>query len=153
MGFLGTLILLIVIGYPFVAYYIMRERWKKLRGKARKLRSQFIIHTMKEPVTSGGNTVVIIGNAVVAPDPLTLFFSKWRHLFGGSMGALTMFAERARLEAEVRMLEQARKKGVREIACVRYSTSDLGGKSSGEGAMFNGEYLCYATGIITSGNH
>ena len=145
---MGLLITVALLVYPFIAYYVMQRRWKKLKSRVRKLRSQFTIHSMKEPVLTRGQTVVLIGSAVVTPDPLTLLFSKWRQLFGGSMNSLTVFAERARMEAEVRMLEKAKKHGVQEIACIRYSTSDLGGKTNGNGALFSGEYVCYATGII-----
>ncbi len=71
---------------------------------------------------------LVMGSAVIATDYFKVFAAKLRTLFGGEMKSYVSLMERARRQAMVRMLEQAKAQGARVVWNVRYETTCTGGQ-------------------------
>ncbi len=71
---------------------------------------------------------LVMGSAVIATDYFKVFVSGLRGLFGGEMKSYVTLMERARRQAMLRMLEQARQQGANVVWNVRYETSTMGGQ-------------------------
>jgi uncharacterized protein YbjQ (UPF0145 family) len=72
---------------------------------------------------------LVIGEAVIATDYLKSLLATLRKLVGGEVKSYETLVVRARREATVRMLEQARKMGFDAVANVRLETADIAGTS------------------------
>jgi uncharacterized protein YbjQ (UPF0145 family) len=73
---------------------------------------------------------IVIAEAVIATDYLKSFFGKWRNFFGGEMKSYRLLIERARREATMRIVEQAKARGFNAVCNIRFVTSDIGGSAS-----------------------
>lgn len=70
---------------------------------------------------------LVMGSAVIATDYFKVIAAGLRTLFGGEMKSYVTLMERARREAVLRMLEQARKQGASAVWNIRYETSTTHG--------------------------
>lgn len=66
---------------------------------------------------------LVMGSAVIATDYFKVFAAKLRTLFGGEMKSYVTLMERARRQAVVRMLEQAKSQGANTVWNIRYQTT------------------------------
>ena len=73
----------------------------------------------------------VMSEVVVGSDYLKSWFSTWRNLFGGEMRSFQKIQERAKREAIIRLIEQARDLGHNAVCNVRVSGADVGGNTSG----------------------
>ena len=71
---------------------------------------------------------LVMGAAVIATDYFKVFVSGLRGLFGGEMKFYVTFMERARRQATIRMLQQARQQGAKAVWNIRYETATTGGQ-------------------------
>ena len=71
---------------------------------------------------------LVMGSAVIATDYFKVFAAKLRTLFGGEMKSYVSLMERARRQAVVRMLEQAKTQGANVVWNIRYETTCTGGQ-------------------------
>ncbi|HOR27908.1 MAG TPA: heavy metal-binding domain-containing protein [Candidatus Sumerlaeota bacterium] len=97
----------------------------------------------RAPGAVGGTLVV--GQVVIASDYLKTFLSKWRLIFGGEIRSFRGMMTRARREAVVRMLSEARARGFDAVCNVRFSTADIGGMTTSEKANVMVEVVAYGT--------
>lgn len=67
----------------------------------------------------------VSGEAVIATDYFKSFVAGLRNLIGGEVKTYETLMARARREATLRMLGQARQAGAREVWNVRYETSNI----------------------------
>ena len=88
---------------------------------------------------------LVTGEAVIATDHFKVFAAKLRNLFGGRVRSYETLVERARREAVVRMLRQARQFGANVVWNVRLETSTIQGSQQGQSA--GGEVMAYGTAI------
>lgn len=88
---------------------------------------------------------LVMGSAVIATDYFKVFAAKLRTLFGGEMKSYVTLMERARREAILRMLEQAREQGARVVWNVRYETTCTGGQQRKKPGGV--EILAYGTAL------
>lgn len=87
------------------------------------------------------------GQAVIAADRFKIFLTSYRKIFGGEMKSLVSVMARARREAIVRMLEDARARGADQVWNLRVETSAIG---QGNGARLNAanaEVHAYGTAV------
>ncbi len=84
---------------------------------------------------------LVTGNAVLGTGWLKQFFASFRTLVGGEIVSYQRVLQRARREAQLRMIEDARSQGATAIINVRFETSDVGGVKP-----FS-EVFCYGTMI------
>jgi uncharacterized protein YbjQ (UPF0145 family) len=80
------------------------------------------------PQFAGAESFLVMGAAVIATDYFKVFAAGLRTLFGGEIKSYATLMERARRQAVVRMLEQARSQGARVVWNVRYETSTTQGQ-------------------------
>ena len=73
-----------------------------------------------------------------ARDYLKSLLAKIRKTLGGELGVYQKLLLRARREALVRLLEQARSQGYNAVCNVRLDAADVGGTSGGRGTTMAG---------------
>jgi len=87
---------------------------------------------------------IVTGSCVIATDYFKVFAAALRNLFGGEIKAYRSLMSRARREALVRLLEQAKKLGAGGVWNVRFETSTIQGKKKKPGGV---EVLAYGTAV------
>ena len=92
--------------------------------------------------------VLVVGEVVIATDYFKVFASSVRSLFGGRVRSYEALAERARREAMVRMLQDARRVGANAVWCVRIETSTIQGNRPGKSGGV--EVMAYGTALKVS---
>lgn len=90
-------------------------------------------------------TFLVTGSVVIATDYFKVFAAGLRGLFGGEMKTYRSLMGRARREAVVRMLEEAKKGNADSVWNVRFETSTIRGKRKPGGV----EVLAYGTAVKT----
>jgi uncharacterized protein YbjQ (UPF0145 family) len=88
---------------------------------------------------------LVVGQAVIATDYFKVFVAGLRNLFGGRVRSYETLMERARREALVRMLDQARAAGCNVVWSVRLETSTIQGKQQGKSGGV--EVMAYGTAM------
>lgn len=76
---------------------------------------------------------IVIAEAVIATDYLKTLLALLRNIFGGEVAAYGTLVMRARREATLRIIEQARDLGLNAICNLRLETADIGGNVGGRG--------------------
>ncbi len=84
---------------------------------------------------------LVTGNVVMGTGYLKQFTASFRTLVGGEVKGYQRVLDRARREAQLRMVETAVSQGASAIVNVRFETSDVGG------AKPFSEVFCYGTMI------
>jgi uncharacterized protein YbjQ (UPF0145 family) len=79
---------------------------------------------VQSPATVAGATLVT-GDAVISTDYFKSFAARLRGIIGGEVRSYDSLMLRARREALLRMLEQARGIGASEVWNVRFETSNI----------------------------
>ncbi len=88
---------------------------------------------------------LVSGTAVIAVDYFKLFAAGLRNLFGGHIKSYDSLLQRARREAVVRMLHEARALGADAVWNVRLETATIQGKQAGKSGGI--EALAYGTAL------
>ena len=89
----------------------------------------------------------VSGNVVIATDYFKSFATKLRNLVGGEMGAALSLMGRARREALLRLLAEARSIGAAEVWNVRFQFCSISQMSGNKGAM-SVEIVAYGTAVV-----
>jgi len=89
---------------------------------------------------------LVSGAAVIATDYFKVFAAGLRNLFGGQIKSYDVLLQRARREAMVRMLREARALGANAVWNVRLETSTIQGKQQGKSGGI--EALAYGTALF-----
>jgi len=93
------------------------------------------------------NTLLVCGGVVIATDYFKVFAAQLRNLFGGEIKTYQSLMTRARREALVRMLEDAKVAGADSVWNVRFETSTIQGKQKKKAGGV--EVLAYGTAVIS----
>ena len=72
---------------------------------------------------------LVLGEAVIATDYLKTFLANLKNLLGGEVRSYQVLLFRARKEALLRMLQDARDIGCNAVCNIRYEASDIGANS------------------------
>jgi len=89
----------------------------------------------------------VSGNVVIATDYFKTFATKLRNLVGGEMHAALSLMARARREALLRLLVEARSIGATEVWNVRFEFCSISQLSGNRGAM-SVEIVAYGTAVV-----
>ena len=76
---------------------------------------------------------VFYAEVVIASDYLKTFLAGLSNFFGGQVSSFQTMLVRARREATLRILEQARRQGYNAVCNLRLETADVGGNSATRG--------------------
>ena len=134
-------LLIVVVGA--IGGYIQEQRHLKSLNAREPAFASIKVTTLKTapegtPVRS---VALVTGQAVIAVDRGKQILAAIRNLVGGHVRSFERVTDRARREAYMRMLEQARRAGGDLVINVRYETSEVGGITA--------EAFCYGTAIDT----
>lgn len=147
-----TLTLIIQITIPvlvlLLAYAVGRgaeqRHFKQLARKEAELSRILICDLRTLPQNWQPEAVFLVsGSVCVANDYFKTFAASLRTLFGGNVRGYETLVERARREAIVRMLEEARNYSANTVWNVRVETSTIGGQNPNRAGFV--EVLAYGT--------
>ena len=86
-----------------------------------------------------GDARLVYGEAVLGADRGKEFLSALRNLVGGEVVSLQKLLTRARREARLRMVDEARAMGADFVLNVRFEICEVGGKAA--------DVICYGTAV------
>jgi uncharacterized protein YbjQ (UPF0145 family) len=99
------------------------------------------VKTLPPGIEAAGGALVM-GEVVIASDYFKTFAASLRNIVGGEVKAYQSMLSRARREARLRMVEQARALGSELVVNVRFEWSEVGPR------LPSAEIFCYGTAII-----
>ena len=129
--YFGGFVALILLGL-FIGGWQERRHLRDLERREHETADMIVTQLKTFPHGARGASppTILFGEAVIATDYLKTFFAKLRNIFGGRVGSYQIMLERARREALMRIIEQARSQGYNAVCNVRLETADVGGSSS-----------------------
>ena len=148
MMILSLLLPVALLGFGYLIGHVREQlHLKSLNEREAALADIFVtdLKTIQAPETVS-HAELVMGEAVIATDYFKSFASQLRNLVGGQVRSLESLMTRARREALVRMLEQARRLGAVEVHNVRLETSNVmcrGGTSK----AISAEVFAFGTAI------
>lgn len=138
-------LVLVVLGLVTGKYIEMRHlRNLAVRESALRDLSRCNLRTLPAGLKAE-ESFLVTGSAVIATDYFKVFAAGLRGLFGGEMKTYRSLMTRARREAVVRMLEEAKANGAGSVWNIRFETSTIQGKRRPGGV----EVLAYGTAVRT----
>ncbi len=146
---IGIPILLLLLTW-FTGKLIDRRHLANLSAREQAL-GPFSVTTLRRiPADADPATppTLVAGEVSLATDYLKRFFAGFRALIGGEVKCFRLLLVRARREALMRMLEEARRQGYDAVYNVRYETADIGGNQNPRGTKMVA-LLVYGTAYRT----
>ncbi len=130
----------------FTGRYAERRHYRSLSRREREMADMLVtdLKTFPGEVVPSRGGELVQGQAVIATDYLKSFLAKLRNIFGGEVKSYESLLQRARREAILRMMAQARGRGYNAVCNIRLTMSDIGGMASAKGAAMV-EVLAWGT--------
>ncbi|HMP06524.1 MAG TPA: heavy metal-binding domain-containing protein [Lacipirellulaceae bacterium] len=144
----GAFVLLMLLGLGFfVGGTIERRHFRQLDEREAGHRDFLVTQLKSFPGAVAGPAppVMICGEAVISSDYLKSFLGNIRKIFGGEMRSYRSLMVRARREALLRIIEEARSQGYNAVCNVRYESSDIGGGATRRNRAVMSTILATAT--------
>jgi uncharacterized protein YbjQ (UPF0145 family) len=141
------LILFVVfLGLGFTAGTIIEHRhFRHLDAREAELKSIFFTNLRTPPLHwKITQPQLVTGVAVISTDYFKTVAAALRGIFGGRVRSLETLVERARRQAIVRMLDEARAQGANAIWNVRLETTTIGNSKGKPSAI---EVMAYGTAL------
>lgn len=114
-----------------------RRHYRSLDLRSGRLSHMLVTDLRSFPqaaVHPGGKPpALVVAETVIATDYLKSFLANLKKIFGGEVRSYLQLVERARREALLRMLEEARQRGYNAVCNVRLEMADIGGNTSSTG--------------------
>jgi uncharacterized protein YbjQ (UPF0145 family) len=104
------------------------------------------LRTIVDPA-SVEQAILVSGDAVIATDYFKTFAAHLRGIIGGEIKSFETLMDRARREAILRMIDEARALGATEIWNVRLQSSNIA-SSAGKKGSVSVELFAFGTAII-----
>ena len=82
------------------------------------------------PLSDAPQAAFVVAEVVIATDYLKSFLAMLRNIFGGRVHSYQTLLDRARREATLRILEQARSQGYNAVCNVRLASADIAGNAT-----------------------
>ena len=131
---LGTFTIAILLGL-IMGRMAEKRHFESLAKRESELKG-FLVSDLKgypgEILPEKGSSLVL-GEAVIATDYLKSFLAKIKRILGGELKSYESLMERARREAVVRMLQEAKFLGHNAVCNLRMDTADIGAGSTSRG--------------------
>ncbi len=117
---------LLVLGYVVGTRIRERRHFASLAAREEEFRDMLAtnLKTVPGPETAA-RSFLVIGEAVIATDFFKSFVASLKNLVGGELRTYETLLDRARREATLRMLKEARRHGASEVWNIRYHTSNV----------------------------
>jgi len=132
---LVMLVLLLAVGI-FAGGAAERRHLRSLDQREQQMMDILVTNLKSVPSTENiAQSGMVMGQVVIATDYFKSFATSLRNLVGGEAKAAMSLMLRARREALLRMLEQARQMGATEVWNVRFGTSNINQMAGRQGAM------------------
>lgn len=142
-----TPFILLLVTY-FIGSYIERRHLRDVLAREEKHRS-FPVVTF-ETVPEGWNVTdvgLVQGSVVISVDYFKRFLAALRALIGGRIKSYEPLLDRARREATLRMIEDARSRGYDGVLNARLETSRLATGRANNKGIAGVELLAFGTGV------
>lgn len=128
---IGIPLFLLVLTY-FTGRVIERRHFQALDREEKALSGIRLTDLGRlPPGTRVRGGTMVQGEVVIACDYYRVFAGSLKNLFGGRIRSFETLLERARREATVRMLHEARRAGANYVGNLRMETCSVGGKQDG----------------------
>ena len=135
-----------IIGF-FVGGSTERAHLKSLDEREARFKGVLQMNVRSLPANwSVHHAGMVQGQVVVASDFYKSFLMNWRNFFGGESRTMRVLMQRARREAQLRMVEQAAALGANVVWNVRIETSEVG-KDMGRSGAAMAEAFAYGTAL------
>lgn len=136
----------VLLFFLLIGRTIEQYHFKRLQEREKAF-SDMIVTNLKTvpPQLQQTQVFLVMGSAVLATDYFKVFAAGIRTLVGGEVKSYVNLMERARREAMLRMLEQARAVDAKIVWNVRYETSTMQGQN--EKKPGGVEILVYGTAL------
>lgn len=143
--FLSPFLVLVVGG--LIGSAQQRKHFDELERRENAL-GDFLLTDLKTPPPglNAAGAALVSGSVVIAADHFKTLRTKWRKLFGGEIRSLAKMQERARREAILRMVEEAKRLGATSVCNLRIETCAIGSRQ--EGKVTGCEIIAYGTASI-----
>ncbi len=119
-------VILLLVAYFTGTIWLERKHFRSLEKREQEFQD---IGISNQRMVTNPETVkhatAVFGDAVIATDYFKSFIAGLRNLIGGEMKSFETLMRRARREATLRMLAEARRCGATEVWNVRYGTSNI----------------------------
>ena len=139
-------VFMILLGL-FAGKWIEKRHLRSLDVREADLEDVIVCNLRRFPAKlKAENSFLVVGSVVIATDYFKVFAAGLRNLFGGEMKTYRSLMRRARREALVRMLQQAKERGACSVWNVRFETATIQGKRRPGGV----EVLAYGTAVKES---
>lgn len=139
------------LGLILLGFFVGARREKKhdaeLLRREQEIRDRFVISELKVLPDWATSGALVTGSAVIASDYFKTFAAQLRALVGGEVRSFQSLMQRARREALLRAVDDARMRGGVGIANVRFETSTISAAGSRSG-MVAVEILCFGTALV-----
>ncbi len=121
------------------------RHFRNIAEREQALRDMVVCNLKTIPRSLGNSQAFLVtGEAVIAMDHFKIFLGGIRKLFGGEIRGYKTLMDRARREATLRMLEEARRSGARFVWNVRYETMMISDNPQNPGGV---ELIAYGTAM------
>lgn len=133
--------LFLILGIPvifLVAAYLIgsgieKRHFQRLEAAEARLRDILVVNLRTlPPGLHGRETLLVAGQVALATDYFKQFVASWVRILGGRIKVYERLMERARREAIVRMLEEARAAGFSQVWNLRIESATLGNMRPGQ---------------------
>ena len=130
---LVTFLFLLALGL-FVGGATERRHFRNLQQREDQQADCFVTQIKSFPNAAPGELPprMVVAEVVIATDYLKSFLAKLRNIFGGEVRSYQSLLVRARREASLRILEEARRQGYNAVCNLRFDTADVGGSSTAQ---------------------
>ncbi|MEE8307175.1 MAG: heavy metal-binding domain-containing protein [Gammaproteobacteria bacterium] len=142
------LTLILLIGTYFIGSWLERRHYKDIQERENQLRDFPAITFATIPETWHVESARLAqGSVVVSVDYFKRVVAGLRAIFGGRIKTYEPLLDRARREAMLRMIEDAKRDGCDAVINIRLETSRLASSRKGGKGTAGVEMLAYGTGL------
>lgn len=144
---LGITLALLLVGY-FAGRGFERRHYASIRERERALAHILVTTTKTVPgLETCTQAELVVGAVVVSIDYFKRFAASLRNLFGGRVRTYETIIDRARREAQLRMMEQAVALGCNAVICSRIETSRLASSYGNNQGVAGMEIVAFGTAV------
>ena len=144
-----ALLVMLFILLPFLPLFLFsgigawgeRRHMRSILAREADFRG-FPVSNLRRPPTGAHGAFLVAGSVVLSADAWKTMLAGFRKIFGGRFRSIEPVLERARREAILRLLEEARSRGADAVHNVRLETANL---SSTQSLMI--EVIAYGTAV------